>query len=76
MEEMSWVFKVLSYHIPKGTEGKPQKLVRAACQHAKIQTWDRQNMKQECQKPNQILDYSNLESPKYEAGVPTTQPNP
>jgi len=52
---MSWVFKVLFYHIPKGTE-KPQNPAEEAGQHAKTQTWDRQNIKQECQQPNQILD--------------------
>jgi hypothetical protein len=30
--------------------------VEEAGQHAKTQTWDRQNIKQECQQPNQILD--------------------
>lgn len=55
MEEMSWVFKVLFYHIPKGTE-EPQNPVDEAGQHAKTQTWDCQNIKQECQQPNQILD--------------------
>jgi hypothetical protein len=54
MEEMSWVFKVLSYHIPKETE-EPQNPVEEAGQH-KTQTWDHQNIKQECQQPNQILD--------------------
>jgi hypothetical protein len=45
----------LSYHIPKGTE-EPQHQVEEVGQHAMTQTWHRQNIKQECQQPNQILD--------------------
>jgi hypothetical protein len=55
MEEMSGVFKLLFYHIPKGTE-EPQNPVKEAGQHSKTQTWNRQNIKQKRQQRNQILD--------------------
>jgi hypothetical protein len=56
MEEMSCIFKVLSYHIPKRTEEEQQNLVLAAGKHVKIQSWDHQNIKQGCRQPNHILD--------------------